>query len=107
MRTGDIAKFDEDGWLYITDRSKELIKYKGLQVAPAELEALIGSMKAVKDVVVIPVLDEVAGELPRAYVVKQDDEKSQQLSAEDVIDFVQNSVAQHKRLRGYDFKICT
>ena len=100
MHTGDIAKFDNDGWLMITDRSKELIKYKGLQVAPAELEALIGSMKSVKDCVVIPVLDEEAGELPRAYVVKQDDEESQKITAEEIVDYVQSQVAQHKRLRG-------
>lgn len=100
MRTGDIAKFDDDGWLYITDRSKELIKYKGLQVAPAELEALVGSMKSVKDVVVIPVLDDIAGELPRAYVVKQDDVESQKLTAEDVVEFIHSKVSQHKRLRG-------
>ena len=100
MHTGDIAKFDQDGWLIITDRSKELIKYKGLQVAPAELEAIVGSMKAVKDCVVIPVLDDEAGELPRAYVVKQDDEESQKLTAGEVVEFVQSKVAQHKRLRG-------
>lgn len=100
MHTGDIAKFDRDGWLIITDRSKELIKYKGLQVAPAELEALIGSMKSVKDCVVIPVLDDEAGELPRAYVVKQDDEESQKLTAGEVAEYVKSKVAQHKRLRG-------
>ena len=69
MHTGDVATFDAHGRMFITDRCKELIKYKGFQVAPAELEDLIASMDRVGDVIVIPVEDEGAGELPRAYVV--------------------------------------
>lgn len=99
LHTGDIAKFDDEGWLYITDRSKELIKYKGFQVPPAELEALILSMPQVKDVVVIPVPDDQAGEIPRAYVVKQDNAPAS-FGADDVIDFVRAKVAPYKRLRG-------
>lgn len=97
MLTGDIAHFDEKGMLYVVDRCKELIKYKGFQVAPAELEALIGSMPQVKDVVVIPVLDDDAGEIPRAYVVKQD---GVELTESEVTDFVASKVAPHKKLRG-------
>ena len=96
LHTGDIGYFDSHGWLYITDRSKELIKYKGFQVPPAELEAIIASMKEVKDVIVIPVLDEEAGEIPRAYVVKQE----ASLTEGDVEKFVYDKVAPHKRLRG-------
>lgn len=99
LHTGDIAKFDDEGWLYITDRSKELIKYKGFQVPPAELEAVILSMPQVKDVVVIPVPDDQAGEIPRAYVVKQDNAPAS-FGADDVIDFVRAKVAPYKRLRG-------
>jgi acyl-CoA synthetase (AMP-forming)/AMP-acid ligase II len=99
MHTGDIGRFDEKGWLYLTDRMKELIKYKGFQVPPAELEALIASMPEVKDVIVIPVPDEEAGEVPRAYVVKQD-HCPKDFSVEDVIEFVFENVAPHKRLRG-------
>jgi len=99
LHTGDIAKFDEKGWLYITDRSKELIKFKGFQVPPAELEALILTMPQVKDVVVIPVLDDEAGEVPRAYVVKQDSAPAD-FVADDVIEFVHARVAPYKRLRG-------
>ena len=99
LHTGDIAKFDSEGWLYITDRSKELIKYKGFQVPPAELEALILTMPQVKDVVVIPVLDDAAGEVPRAYVVKQDSAPSD-FCADDVIEYVHARVAPYKRLRG-------
>lgn len=97
MLTGDVARFDAEGMLYVVDRCKELIKYKGFQVAPAELEALIGSMPQVKDVVVIPVLDDEAGELPRAYVVKQD---GAELSESDVSEFVASKVSPHKKLRG-------
>lgn len=97
MLTGDIAHFDEKGLLYVVDRCKELIKYKGFQVAPAELEALIGSMPEVKDVVVIPALDDSAGEVPRAYVVKQD---GAQLTEDQVAEYVASKVAPHKKLRG-------
>ncbi len=69
LRTGDIGHFDEDGYLYITDRLKELIKYKGFQVAPAELEAEILTHPEVADVAVIGVPDDEAGELPMAFVV--------------------------------------
>jgi acyl-CoA synthetase (AMP-forming)/AMP-acid ligase II len=97
LHTGDIAHFDTNGWLYITDRMKELIKYKGMQVPPAELEAVIASMTAVKDVIVIPVLDEEAGELPRAYVVPQE---GAQLTPEQIMSYVAERVAPYKRLRG-------
>jgi acyl-CoA synthetase (AMP-forming)/AMP-acid ligase II len=99
LHTGDIAVFDERGRLYITDRLKELIKYKGFQVPPAELEGIIASMKEVKDVVVIPVPDDEAGEVPRAYVVKQDGCRSD-FCDQDVIEYVHQHVAPYKRLRG-------
>ncbi|MDE3028056.1 MAG: AMP-binding protein, partial [Paracoccaceae bacterium] len=69
LKTGDIARIDEDGYLFVVDRVKELIKYKGFQVPPAELEALIITHPAVADVAVIGVPDEEAGELPMAWVV--------------------------------------
>jgi acyl-CoA synthetase (AMP-forming)/AMP-acid ligase II len=69
VRTGDIGAFDADGYLTITDRLKELIKVKGFQVAPAELEALLLTHPAVADAAVISRPDERAGELPVAYVV--------------------------------------
>lgn len=69
LRTGDIGKFDEDGYLFITDRLKELIKYKGFQVAPAELEATLVGMDGVTDAAVIGLPDDEAGELPIAFVV--------------------------------------
>ena len=69
MRTGDIGHFDEDGYLYVTDRLKELIKYKGFQVAPAELEAEILTHPEITDVAVIGFPDDEAGEVPMAFVV--------------------------------------
>lgn len=69
LRTGDIGHFDEDGYLYITDRLKELIKYKGFQVAPAELEAEILTHHEIADVAVIGFPDDEAGEVPMAFVV--------------------------------------
>jgi acyl-CoA synthetase (AMP-forming)/AMP-acid ligase II len=98
LHTGDIARFD-NGWLHITDRLKELIKYKGFQVPPAELEALILTMPEVKDAIVIPVPDEEAGEVPRAYVVKRE-AAPESFTEEHVVQFVEDRVAPHKRLRG-------
>ena len=100
LHTGDVGYFNEQGFMFITDRCKELIKFKGFQVAPAELEAIISAMDGVKDVVVIPVDDLEAGELPRAYVVRQDDDLGAILTAKDVEEYVKAKVAPHKRLRG-------
>lgn len=97
LHTGDIARFDEDGMLYLLDRCKELIKYKGFQVAPAELEALLLTMPDVADCVVIPVLCDDAGEIPRAYVVKA---INSTVTEEDICAFVAGKVSPHKKLRG-------
>jgi 4-coumarate--CoA ligase len=69
LHTGDVGRFDADGNLYITDRVKELIKYKGFQIAPAELEAALLTHPGVADVAVIGVADADAGEVPMAFVV--------------------------------------
>src|SRR5262249_39548484 len=74
LHTGDVAIADEDGYFAIVDRLKELIKYKGFQVAPAELEALIIGHESVADVAVVGVPDEEAGELPKAFVVPAADD---------------------------------
>ena len=74
LHSGDVAVVDSDGYFQIVDRLKELIKYKGFQVAPAELEALILGHEHVGDVAVIGVPDEEAGELPKAFVVRASDE---------------------------------
>ena len=83
--TGDVGKEDEDGFLFIVDRLKELIKYKGYQVAPATLEDVLLRHEAVADVGVIGVPDEESGELPRAYVVKK---SGKDCSEDDLKEFV-------------------
>lgn len=72
LKTGDIAYIDDEGYMFIVDRLKELIKYKGFQVAPAELEATLVSMDGIVDAAVIGLPDDEAGELPVAFVVTGD-----------------------------------
>jgi acyl-CoA synthetase (AMP-forming)/AMP-acid ligase II len=95
LHTGDIATVDSDGYFQIVDRLKELIKYKGFQVPPAELEALILGHPGVADVAVIGVPDEEAGELPKAYVVSS----AEDLDPEELIAWVGERVAPQKRIR--------
>lgn len=97
LHTGDMGYFDNDGFLYIVDRLKELIKYKGYQVAPAELESVLLSHPKIKDAAVIGLPDVSAGELPLAFVVLQ---PGASLTDRDVIDFVASKVSSHKWLRG-------
>ena len=98
LHTGDVGYVDADGDVFIVDRVKELIKYKGLQVAPAELEAVLVGHPAVADVAVIPSPDEEAGEVPKAFVVRKAD-----ASAEDIMAFVAERVAPHKKIRKLQF----
>ncbi len=98
FRTGDIGYGDSDGFFYIVDRVKELIKYKGYQVAPAELEALLLSHPAIADAAVIPSPDEEAGEVPKAFVVLKDP-----ITAEEILRFVAEQVAPHKKIRKLEF----
>uniref|UniRef100_A0A7S2IGE4 4-coumarate--CoA ligase n=1 Tax=Helicotheca tamesis TaxID=374047 RepID=A0A7S2IGE4_9STRA len=100
LKTGDIGYYDEEGFFFITDRLKELIKVKGFQVAPAELEGLLLQNEHVKDAAVVPIKDEEAGELPRAFVVLKDGEESNEISEEDIAQWVGERVAPHKRLKG-------
>eukprot|EP00058_Branchiostoma_floridae_P018912 XP_002604401.1 hypothetical protein BRAFLDRAFT_280542 [Branchiostoma floridae] len=96
LLTGDIVRYDEDGNFYAVDRVKELIKYKGFQVAPAELESVLLGHPGVQDAAVIGLPDEVAGELPKAFVVKKVDD----VTEKDITDFVAERVAPYKKLRG-------
>ena len=99
-RTGDIGYYDSDRYFYISDRLKELIKVKGLQVAPAELEGLLLSLPGVVDAAVVGRPDEAAGELPVAFVVRGPDEAGQSLTEEQVAAAIESQVARHKRLAG-------
>lgn len=85
LHTGDIGYYDRDGEWFIVDRIKELIKYKGFQVPPAEIEAVLLTHPGVKDVGVIGTPDEVAGELAVAFVVLQ---PNAVLTKEEVIQYV-------------------
>jgi len=100
LRTGDIGHFDSDGFLYIVDRLKELIKYKGFQVPPAELEGVLLTHPAITDAAVIGIPDEEAGEIPKAFVVTAPDSN---LTAEDVMTFVGDHVAAYKKVRVVEF----
>ncbi|KAG7031989.1 4-coumarate--CoA ligase-like 5 [Cucurbita argyrosperma subsp. argyrosperma] len=100
MKTGDLGYIDEDGFLYIVDRIKELIKHNGYQVAPAELETILLSHTEILDAAVIPAEDEAAGQIPVACVVKA---PSCKLTEEQVIQFVASQVAAYKKIRGVRF----
>eukprot|EP00092_Neocalanus_flemingeri_P001335 GFUD01001426.1.p1 GENE.GFUD01001426.1~~GFUD01001426.1.p1 ORF type:complete len:659 (+),score=100.48 GFUD01001426.1:158-1978(+) len=99
LYTGDMARYREDGQFVIVDRLKELIKVKGYQVAPSELEDQIRQYEGIVDVAVTAVPDERAGELPRAYVIR----KNRKIQERDIMKFVAAHVAPHKKLGGVMF----
>jgi acyl-CoA synthetase (AMP-forming)/AMP-acid ligase II len=94
LHTGDIGHADQDGHFFIVDRLKELIKYKGMQIAPAELEGVLLSHPAVADAAVVPQKDEDAGEIPHAFVVLK-----APATADELISFVAGRVASYKKIR--------
>jgi len=102
LRTGDVGYVDEDGYFYIVDRIKEMIKYKGWQVAPAELEAILLSHPAVADAAVIPSPDPEAGEVPKAFVVKKAEVTEKKLITL-LMAFVAERVAAYKKIRKVEF----
>ena len=100
LHTGDVARIDSDGHVYIVDRVKELIKYKGFQVPPAELEALLLTHPAVADAAVIGVEDVEAGELPKAFIVLK---PGAEATSTDIMDFANSQVSSYKKVRLLDF----
>ena len=101
LHTGDIARVDGDGNWFIVDRVKELIKYKGYQVAPAELEAVLIGHPEIADAAVIGVPDKESGEeLPKAFVVRA---PGSELSEEAVMAYMTEKVAPHKKIRFVEF----
>jgi acyl-CoA synthetase (AMP-forming)/AMP-acid ligase II len=98
LHTGDVARVDDQGAVRIVDRIKELIKYKGYQVAPAELEGVLLTHPAIADAAVIGIPDEQAGEIPKAFVVS-----SAPLTSEEVAAFVAERVAPYKKIRVVEF----
>ncbi|ORX66060.1 acetyl-CoA synthetase-like protein [Linderina pennispora] len=103
LHTGDIGYIDEDRFVYVTDRKKELIKFNGFQIAPAELEGLLHQHPSVRDVAVVGVYDEERNtEVPRAFLVLNIDDKLQtpdQVAGE-VVEWLDGRVAYYKKLRG-------
>jgi acyl-CoA synthetase (AMP-forming)/AMP-acid ligase II len=95
LRTGDISSVDPDGYVRIHDRKKEMIKYKGYQVAPAELESVLMEHPGVRDAAVIPKADDEAGEVPKAFVVPRE----AGLNLDEVLAFVAERVAPYKKIR--------
>ena len=99
--TGDVGRVDEQGNIYITDRLKDLIKYNGFQVAPAQLEDMLLGHAAVADVAVIGMYsNERATELPRAYVVAAAGYKGDEKLGQTLQEWLNGRVAPHKKLRG-------
>jgi acyl-CoA synthetase (AMP-forming)/AMP-acid ligase II len=103
LHTGDIATVDADGIVTIVDRIKELIKYKGYQVAPAELEALLLTHPLIADAAVIGVTDEEGEEVPKAFVVRGAGAEAAALTEESVTAFVAEKVAPYKKVRRVEF----
>jgi long-chain acyl-CoA synthetase len=100
LYTGDIAKLDAEGYVYIVDRKKEMIKYKGFAVAPAEVEAVLFKHPAVADCAVIGKPDAEAGEIPKAIVMLRPGEE---VSGEALIEFVGSRIAGYKKVREVEF----
>ena len=95
LHTGDIGYIDDDDELFIVDRLKELIKYKGFQVAPAELEAMLISHPNLSDAAVVSMKDEAAVEVPVAFVVRSNGSK---ISEDDIKQYISKQVVYYKRL---------
>jgi len=94
LHTGDIGYANDNGWFFVVDRLKELIKYKGLQIAPAELEAVLLGHPSIADAAVIPLDDDEAGQVPKAFVVLKTN-----VTTEDILEYVAARVAPYKKLR--------
>ncbi|XP_026331135.1 probable 4-coumarate--CoA ligase 1 isoform X2 [Hyposmocoma kahamanoa] len=97
LHTGDVAYYDEDHYFYIVDRTKELIKVKGNQVSPTEIESIIMELPEVADVAVVGIPDPLAGEIPKAFVVLKPNDK---LAEKQVYDVVAGKLVKYKRLEG-------
>ncbi|KAL0491722.1 4-coumarate-CoA ligase [Acrasis kona] len=101
LHTGDIGYIDEDGYSYIVDRLKELIKYKGFQVPPAELEGLLLKHESVQDCAVVGVPEPGVGELPKACVVRK--KGYENVTEQQLMDYVAKHVNPQKRIRIVQF----
>ncbi|MDR7416688.1 MAG: AMP-binding protein [Armatimonadota bacterium] len=98
FRTGDLVRFDESGYMWWVDRRKEMIKYKGYSIAPAELEEVLRQHPAVREACVIPKPDPEVGQIPKAFVVLQGE-----VTAAELLRFVEERVAPYKKVREVEF----
>ncbi len=98
FRTGDLVRFDAEGYIWWVDRRKEMIKYKGYSIAPAELEEVLREHPAVQEACVIPKPDPEVGQVPKAFVVRR-----REVSAEELLRFVEERVAPYKKIREVEF----
>ena len=103
LRTGDIGRLDEDGFIYIVDRIKEMIKVRGQQVAPAELEALLLEHPAVSDCAVLGVPDDYSVEKPKAYVVLKNHVLARDAAGRSIMDFVKARRVRYKWVKEVEF----
>ncbi len=103
LHTGDVVVADREGWFQVVDRVKELIKYKGSQVAPAALEAILVAHPAVADAAVIGRPDEEAGEIPTAVVVLRQPAADTDLVGRELMAYVAERVAPHEKIRRVEF----
>jgi long-chain acyl-CoA synthetase len=101
LYTGDVGRMDGDGYFYITDRKKDLIKYKGYSVYPREIEDVIYEHPAVKLCAVVGKPDPVAGEIPKAFIVLKEGKTA---TAEEIKEFVNSKVAPYKAIREVEFR---
>ncbi|MHB8596514.1 MAG: AMP-binding enzyme [Ktedonobacteraceae bacterium] len=101
LYTGDIGWRDEEGYVIITDRKKEMIKYKGFSIAPAQIEALLLEHPAVVDAAVIAKPDDAVGEFPKAFVVLQVGSAEQR--ADELMAWVNSQLAPYKQIREMEF----
>jgi len=99
--TGDICRMDEDGYFYIVDRKKDLIKYRDYSVYPREIEDVLYGHPAVRLCAVVGKPDSAVGEVPKAYIVLKD---GAQATAEEIMRFVEEKVASYKRIREVEFR---
>jgi acyl-CoA synthetase (AMP-forming)/AMP-acid ligase II len=100
LHTGDIGHADQDGFFFVVDRLKELIKYKGYQVPPAELEAVLVGHQSVAEAAVVPSLDEEGNEVPKAFIALKANASA---TPDELMAFVAERVAPYKRIRRVEF----
>jgi long-chain acyl-CoA synthetase len=101
LHTGDIARVDEEGYFYIVDRAKDLIKFRGYSVYPREIEDVLYEHTAVRIAAVVGKPDEVSGEIPKAFLVLKDGAEA---TEEEMIEFVRERIAPYKRIREVEFR---